>query len=83
MQVRLIFRNEPAGMTEDGAEGADSQTGVSRNSQDLNPVRSCAFQFHMAPPLGHNEKAKQLEDSDDLVPGQFTKLGYRWNPLRG
>jgi hypothetical protein len=31
----------------------------------------------MASPLGHNEKAEQLEDGDHLVPGQPTKLGHR------
>ena len=56
MRVQLIFRNEPAGLTEDGAEGADIQTGVSRNSLDLSPIRSYAFQLHMAATLGDDEK---------------------------
>ena len=73
----MIFRNEAAGLTKDGAEGADIQTGVGRNSKDLSPVRSYALQFHMASPLGHNEKAEELEDGDHLMPGQPTKLGHR------
>lgn len=45
VRVQLISRNKPIGLTEDGAEGADIQTGVRRNSQDLSPLRSQAFQL--------------------------------------
>ena len=83
MRVQLTFWNEPTGLTEDGAKGADIQTGVRRNSQDLSPLRSHAFQLHMAAPLGNDEKPERFENGDNLVAGQPTKLGHRWDRLRG
>jgi len=83
MRVQLIFRNEPTGLTEDGAEGSHIQTCVRWNGQDLSPFRSHAFQLHMAATLGHNEKPERFEDGGNLVSGQPTKLGHRWDRLRG
>jgi hypothetical protein len=37
----------------------------------------------VAAPLGHNEKPERFENGDNLVPGQPTKLGHRWDRLRG
>jgi hypothetical protein len=83
MRVQLIVGNEPTGLTKDGAEGPDIQIGVSWNGQNLSSVRSHAFQLHMAAPLGDDEKSERFENRDDLVPGQPTKLGHRWDRLRG
>jgi len=83
MWVQLLFRNETTGLTKDGAECAHIQTGVGWNGQDLSTFLSHAFQLHVAAPLGHNEKPERFENGDNLVPGQPTKLGHRWDRLRG
>jgi hypothetical protein len=68
MWVQLLFRNEPTGLTEDGAECAHIQTGVDWNGQNLSPFRSHAFQLHMAAPLGHNENPNGLRMATTSCP---------------
>lgn len=75
MRVQLIFRNEAAGLTKDGAEGADIQTGVRRNSEHLSLVRSCALQFQWLPCWATTRKPNSLRMATTSCPDSLRSLG--------
>lgn len=82
MRAKLFVWDEATRLSKDGLERSEIESGVSRNGKHLVACRSHAFQLHMAAPLCDDRESKRFEDRNNVMPGQPTKLGHRWDRLR-
>lgn len=81
MGTELFVWDKTTRLSKDGSERSEIECGVSRNGQHLVAGRPHAFQLHMAAPLCDDYEPKRFEDCDNVMPGQPTKLGHRWDRL--